>query len=274
MSIDFDVVIDSPEYSIDMKSGLDTLQGVSEATRYIAETILTEQVVQRQSHKSKVRTTLKQSFKGSYGHIYSLDIYDAELDKKFRKIGKATFSEIMTYFINESLYLETRELSVKAQNVINKLGEKTEGLIKQLRISSLENIHEISTKFGHDVKLRYRKNRNDQTTLATFNKSTVQALYAKESNEKLDVTACITRLNINTGNGRLSLKDVSETVAFGFGIEYKAVTLEAKKIFSENLNHNNGLNNEEWIYLKISVKPIKLKDGKIVKYIVKGFYND
>jgi len=35
MSIDFDVVISSPVYSIDMKSGLDTLQGVCAATRYI-----------------------------------------------------------------------------------------------------------------------------------------------------------------------------------------------------------------------------------------------
>lgn len=274
MSIDFDVVIDSPEYSIDMKSGLDTLQGVSDATRYIAETVLTGQVVKRQSHKSNVRTTLKQSFKGSYGHVYSLDIYDEELKKEFRKIGSATFAEIMTYFISESLYLETRELSFKAQNIIDKLGQVAEGLIKQLRVSSLENIHEISAKFDHDVKLRYRKNRNDQTTLATFNKSTVLALQAKESNDTFDVTACITRLNINTGNGRLFLKGATETVAFGFGIEYKSVTLKAKKKFSENLDINNGLNSENLIYLNISVRPIKLKDGKIVKYIVKGFYND
>jgi hypothetical protein len=274
MSIDFDVVIDSPEHSIDMKSGLDTLQGVSDATRYIAETVLTGQVVKRQSHKSKIRTTLKQSFKGSYGHVYSLDIYDEELKKEFRKIGSSTFAEIMTYFISESLYLETRELSSKAQDVIDKLDEKAEGLIKQLRVSSLENIHEISTKFDHDVKLRYRKNRSDQTTLATFNKSTVLALQAKESTDTFDVTASITRLNIKTGNGRLLLKDTAETVAFGFGTEYKAVKLGAKKKFSENLNHNNGLNSEEWIYLKISVRPIKLKDGKIVKYIVKRFHND
>jgi hypothetical protein len=274
MSIDFDVVISSPVYSIDMKSGLDTLQGVCAATRYIAETVLTEQVVERLSHKSKVRTTLKQSFKGSYGHVYSLDIYDEKLKEKFRKIGKATFLEIMIYFISESLYLETAEISVNAQKIIDKLGEKAEGLIKQLRVSSLENIHEISTKFDQDIKLRYRKNRNIQTTLATFNKSTVLALHAKESDETFDVIAGITRLNIHTGNGRLLIKDANETVAFGFGIEYKAVALKAKKKFSENLNHNNGLNNEEWIYLKISVAAIKLNDGKIVKYIVKGFYND
>jgi hypothetical protein len=275
MPIDFDVVINSPEPFIDMKSGLDTLQGASETTRLIAETVLKGEVVQKLSHKSKIRTTLKQNFKGSYGHVYSLDIYDDKLNNKFRAIGSATFAEIMSYFIHESLYLETGELSIKAQNVIDKLGEKVaEGLIKQLRVSSLENIHEISTKFGHDVKLRYRKSRDNQTTLAVFDKSTVRALQAKESEDTIDLTASITRLNINTGNGRLLLKAANETVAFGFGIEYRSVKLEAKKKFSENLNHNNGLNSDGWIYLKLKVKPIKLKDGKIVKYIVKGLYND
>ena len=51
--------------------------------------------------------------------------------------------------------------------------------------------------------------------------------------------------------------------AFGFGIEYKIVTLKAKKVFSENLNYNNGLKRSDWKFLKISVVPIKLKDGKI-----------
>lgn len=40
MCINFDVVIESPENSVDMKAGLDTLQGASEATRYVAETFL------------------------------------------------------------------------------------------------------------------------------------------------------------------------------------------------------------------------------------------
>ena len=65
MSINFDIEIDSPEYAVDMKSGLDTLQGVSDATRTIAESVLTDRVVRRQSYKSKVRTKLKRTFKGS-----------------------------------------------------------------------------------------------------------------------------------------------------------------------------------------------------------------
>ena len=85
MSINFDVVIDTPENSVDMKSGLDTLQGVSDATCCIAEVILTEKTPKRQTHKRKIRTTLKQSFKGSYGHIFSLDIFDTKIKDKFNQ---------------------------------------------------------------------------------------------------------------------------------------------------------------------------------------------
>lgn len=274
MSINLDIVIDSPEPAIDMKAGLDTLQGVSEATRYIAETLLTDRLVQRQSHKSKVRTKLKQSFKGSYGHVFSLEIYDEELKRKFNRIGREIFSEIMSYFISESLYLESENLSDKAQKIIDKLGDVSENLIKQLRISSLENIHEISRKFNHNVVVNYRKSINKKTIIAKFDKTTAKALEAKESDKKITLTVSINRLNIFTGNGRLLIKGEDETVAFGFGIKYVEVRLEAKKKFSENLDHNNGLDREKWKYLKIEVRSIELRDGKIIKYIVTGIYNE
>jgi hypothetical protein len=257
-----------------MKTGLETMQGISDATRSIAQTILTGNVPQRQNHRGKVRTKLKQSFKGSYGHIYSLEIYDEALKRKFNSIGKATFAEIISYFIAESLYLESSELSEKASRIIGKLGDKSELLVKQLRRSSMENLHEISTKFNHEVEIRYRKSRNAQTVIAKINKDTAKALLAKPSQEKYDITASITRLNINTGNGRLLVKGETETVAFGFGTRYKQVRLQAKKIFFENLDHNNGLNSEDWKLLKIEVQPIKLRDGKIVKYIVLGYYEN
>ncbi|WP_417422342.1 hypothetical protein [Halomonas sp.] len=50
MSIDLDVVIKTSDYSVDMKSGLETLQGASETTRCIADTILTNRI------KKKKRT--------------------------------------------------------------------------------------------------------------------------------------------------------------------------------------------------------------------------
>lgn len=274
MSISLDVVIGTPEYEVDMKSGLDTLHGVSDATRCIAETLLTQKVPQRQTAKSSVRTVMKRSFSGSYGQIYTIDIGDNELKKEYRKIGNATFVELMSYFMSESLYLETSELSEKAQKIVVKLGDTAEALIKQLRVSAMEDIHEVSTKFGYPVTIRYRKNKLEQFPIAQFSSETVRSLQAKESEEQIEILASITRLNINTGNGRLLLKGADETVAFGFGIGYRDVNIAAKKIFSENLNFNNGLDSSKWKYLRIVVRTIKLRDEKIVKYIVKGYHND
>lgn len=274
MTINLDLVIDTEEDSVDMKASLDSMQGISDAVRCVAESILTENTPKRQSHKSMVRTSLKNSFKGSYGHVFSLDIHDPDLLKRLNRIGRPAFIELISYFIGESLYRESQPLSPKAQEVLNKLGEKAEEVVSQLRISSLENIHEISTKFNHDIKIRYRKSRDEQTVIAKFDRNSAQVLQAKLSDERLDLKIIVSRLNIHTGNGRLQIEGQDETVAFGFGIEYKEVNIRAKKTFSENLDYNNGLERDKWKYLKASVSPIKLKDGKIVKYIVKAFYEN
>lgn len=272
MPINLDVVIDTPEYSVDMKSGLESLQGISDATRCILETLLTERTPQRQNHKGAIRANLKQSFKGSYGHVFSLDIYDDELQRKFNRIGRIAFSEIVSYFISESVYEEPPQISQKAQSLIDNLGDTSEELVAQLRLSPLRKAHEVSRKFDYDVKLRLRKSAHEKTILAKFDRTTASKLKAKESEAKTDLVVGITRLNINTGNGRFIIKGEDETVAFGFGILYKEVTIEAKKLFSENLDFNNGIQKDNWKFLNVSASPIKTLDGKVVKYIIKGFY--
>jgi hypothetical protein len=270
MAINLDLVIESEDGSVDMKAGLVSMQGVSDTVRCISESILTEKVPERQTAKSMVRTSLKKSFKGSYGHIFTLDVHDIELQKKLNKIGQSPFVELLSYFISESLYRESNQLSLKAQKVLDQLGENVEKVVQQLRVSSLENVHEISTKFNHDIKIRYRKNRNEQTIIANFDRNSAEVLEAKPSNEKIDLKAVITRLNIHTGNGRLQVEGQYETVAFGFIGEYREVRMNIKKILSENLDYNNGLDSDKWKYLEMNVTSIKMKDGKVVKYIVKG----
>jgi|CEGF01.1.fsa_nt_gi ElaB/YqjD/DUF883 family membrane-anchored ribosome-binding protein len=274
MSLNLDLVIDTKEDSVDMKSALESMQGVSDAVRCAAEGILTGKAVKRKTHKGKVRTSLKKSFKGSYGHTFSLDVYDDELQKKLRSITRAVFVELLRYFINDALYNETSDLSKRAQDVLDDIGESSNDIVEQLRGSSLDDIHSITKKFNHDVKIRYRKSRDDITVLARFDRSTAEVLEATESDEEIDLVVSITRLNIHTGNGRLQIKGQDETMAFGFGIGYKEVALKAKRIFSENLNNNNVVDYEQWKYIKIIAKPIKLRSNKIVKYIVTGFYNE
>jgi len=268
MSINFDVVIDSIEDSVDMKSGLDTLQGVSDATRYIAEAVLGERVPERQSHKAKVRTTLRQSFRGSYGQKFSVDVYDERFQKRLNKISKAVFVELVAYYLNDSIYKEYRGLTDKAQSVVEQLGDRSDELVQQLRVSSLKNIHEVSTKFGHDVKIRYRKNREEQIILAEFDDETASVLDAEKTDEVMAFVARISRLNTNTGNGRLQIEGEGETVAFGFAGDYQGLDVIVKRRFSENLHYNNGKPIESWNYLDIVASPVRRRDGKIIKYII------
>jgi hypothetical protein len=273
MPINFDVVIDTPDPSIDMKAGLETFQGISDATRLIAETILNEHVPQRLSYRGKVRTNLKESFKGSYGQIFDLAFYDEGFQAKFDRIGKAAFLQLMQYLFNESLYDDQHAevLSPRALAVLDALGDVSEDLVRQLRLSSLERIHQVSVKFGYDTRLRFRKNGRNQTLIAKFDTETVNALEATEDPEIMDLNVSITRLNINTGNGRFVEEGKYETVPFGFAAEYKLIRLASKKLFSENLNHNNGLDQADWRTLIVSARAIRLRDEKIVKYIITGF---
>lgn len=274
MTINLDLVIETKEDSVDMKAGLDSMQGVSDAVRSIAESILTEKTPRRHTHTSKVRTSLKRSFKGSYGHVFSLDIHDDKLLKKLNKIGRPAFIELISYFISESLYSESSLLTHKAQKVLDDLGENAETIVQQLRVSSLANIHEISIKFNHDIKIRYRKSRDQIIVLAKFDRSTAKVLQAELSDELFDLKVIVTRFNIYTGNGRLQVEGQDETTAFGFKIKYRDLNIKAKKVFSENLDYNNGLERAKYKYLGISTSPLKLRDGKVVKYIVKGFYEN
>lgn len=274
MTINFDVVVENSAYEIDMKTGLETLQGVSDASRCIAETLLTGSVPERQTKRESVRTTLKRTFKGSYGQIFSIDVNEEPLRKELKRIKKPVFVELMSYFMYESLYLEAPKLSASAQNFLEEMGDTSEALLQQLRVSSMERIHRIATSFGHGVKIRYRQSAVDQIVIGSFNQRTVEALRAKESMRPVDLLASITRFNINTGNGRLLLLGEEETVAFGFSGSYKQVSLPVKKMFSENLDYNNGLDRENWKILRLRARPVRLKDQTIVKYNVFGFEQD
>lgn len=274
MSVDLDLIIDSNDESVDMKAGLASMQGISDAIRTTSEAILTGKVSKRKSHKNDVRTSLKLRFKGSYGQGFSLDLHNSTLINRFNEIGRDVFMELISYFISESLYKEHKELSNSAQLILDELGETSEEITDQIRVTSLKNIHQISLKFNQPIKIRYRQHNGTPVLIAAFDTKTAQALTAKLSKKSIDLNVSITRLNIHTGNGRLQIKGELETVAFGFNSQYKNIKIEAKKLFSENLDKNNGLPEEQWLFLKISVLPIMLPDGKIIKYIINGFYEN
>lgn len=92
---------------------------------------------------------------------------------------------------------------------------------------------------------------------------------AKESNKITELEVLITRFNTFTGNGRLQIKGRRETIAFGIQA-YKVMNLMTKKLFSKNLDDNNGITEKEDMkYLKIKATSLQKKDGDIVKYLVR-----
>ncbi|TOK48256.1 hypothetical protein CGI18_07125 [Vibrio parahaemolyticus] len=275
MSVNFDVWIDSDDFAIDMNAGLETLRGASEVTRKVAGTLLNEKVPKQLTPESKVRTKLKRNFKGSFIQTFSLELEDPELQKRFRKIGKVPFTELVSYFISEALYQDSAKLSDKAEKILKGLGGKLEEeLIDHLRVSSLTHLHAISVHFNKEVKLRYRQNRTDQTVLAKLDRGTVATLKPRTEKKEIEIEACITRLNINTGNGRLQLKGANETVAFGFPQQVKFIEQKRamRQTISNNLNLNCklGADRDKWETLKLRAYTQVTSSGHIVKYIIMG----
>ena len=277
MGINFDILIDSEDYSVDMNTSLETFKGASEVTRKVAGTFLNGHVPKSLTSESKVRTLLKKSFKGSFGQTFSLEIEDAELKKRFNKIGKMPFAELISYFINEALYQESAQLSSKAKKALTDIGDDlAEELTEELRVSALEHLHSVATHFNLNVQLRYRQSNIEQIVLAKFDRSSRATLRPLTDLNKIQIEASITRLNINTGNGRLQIVGANETVAFGFPaqVKFKAQNRTLKQKFSDNLHVNNGLDNEEWKTLKLQTTTQKTNNNKVIKYLIVGIFDD
>lgn len=268
--MDMDVLISTTDGPVDMKNGLDTMQGVSNAVRTIVDASLSDNVQKKKTSKDKVRTNLKKSFTGSYGHIFSIDVYDEKLKEKFDSLGENVWTEIIAYFLNESVYLDGGKLSTKADEFISNIGDRVEEITNQIRYSCLKDVHQVPIGFGETVTIRSRLKVGQQIPLISFDKETAKVLKPIRSKETIKISAIITRLNIHTGNGRLQLDGASETVAFGFGVKYKEVQSSWKKKFSKNLDINNGRSEDKWEFLDLVVEPVKLKNGRIIKYIIKS----
>lgn len=270
MELNLDLVIATPDHTVDMKSGLTTMQGISDAVRIITETAITNKIPSKNTSRNSVRTRLKENFDGSYGQVFSVQAFDDAAKKQLNIIGKDTLAEIISYYLAEAFYQEFDKPSSLAQAIIDTLGNRSISLIKTLRKQTIvDNIHNVSNNFGYDVKVRYRKSKNKITELQTFNEDTYAKMAAVESNKVIDLVVSITRFNTYTGNGRLQIKGKKDTIAFGFN-GYTTVDLVTKKLFSRNLDDNNGVfEDDEKSYLKLKVSFLQKKDGDIVKYLVR-----
>ncbi len=268
MPIELDVIIGTPDYSVDMTAGLATLQGVSDATLHVAETVLNEKLVERHTRASNIRTKLKKSFKGSYGVRFSLEVEEAKYIAKLKSIGQGTLVELIKYFIAESMYQECEKLSAKAEKELAKLGYKADDLVGIIRKSALSDIHKVPEQYNFDVVLRRHSSRDANQNIALFTHATSQLNKAKISTRKLSIKGAITRYNIHTGNGRLLVEGANKTVAFGFKGDYRAVSVSYRSMFSENLDYNNRVSDENYKYLSLTAQSLRQHDETIIKYLL------
>lgn len=279
MEMNFDLVMDTKEFEVDMKSGLETLDGASETMITIVDTLATGNVKKRHAKgdvckKEKIRTKLKRNFKGSFGQVFSVEVFGEKGNKELKKLGVPRVVELVEYFICEAMYLDSSKLSPKAYEKLISMGDVSEALIQQLRNSSIKKLHSISKNFECDAKIRYRKSRNNITIINEFNIDTYSGLGAKPLDESISIQAAVTRFNINTGNGRIVLVDENASISFGFKGSYKRQPFILKKKFTDNLSINNGYDNDDWTYLDLEVYPVARPDGKVVKYLFKGIMSE
>lgn len=268
MNINLDIIIDSPTNDIDMKFGLETLTGTSDVITLTSEGILRKKVPKNITHATPVRTTLKQSFTGSYGQHFSIGIEEDFLKKRFRQIGKPIFIELIRYFIAESLYLDHPELSDNANNVLNDMGEHANELISRIR-NPLIKMHQVPSKYNYDVRIDCKQRGADSFQICKLTNTTALSITeAKKSDQILEIVAYITRFNTRTGNGRLLIEGTDDTVSFG--LNTRLITNKIKKMLSSNLHTNNTLAIDDVDFLNLRVQPVILKDKSIVKYIIVG----
>lgn len=270
MELDFEIIVDSPEPAVDMKAGLDTLQGISDAARKITISFANDELAKRLSYQGGIRTKLKQSFRGSFGQRFSIEVLGNHEQGRINEIGKSTFVELLAHTLTAAKYGKPRKLSLEARAILDEMQMSENDLVEEIRTSCMRRVHKLSAKFGHDVTVSYKPRNEDRLEVGKFTKKSALMLNTVFDPARIKISAAVSRLNINTGNGRLRLKGEKETVAFGFFGDYFFVDMDLKKIFSENLDENNGVRSDHWEHISLYAQTIRLKSGKIVKYLISG----
>jgi len=267
MKVSFDVVMKSGQKDVDMDFAIDTLSGTAQVTCLIAEGILNQKVIKRRTSANEVRAVLKHSFKSSYGQNFDIILHNEEHIKVMGRITRTVFSEVMRYFISEALYIESQQVSPKAEEVIATLSEIEDDLIERIR-NPLQEMHQITLQSGYNVELNYKRPSNEFKIITLTQDTARNITQSVIEKETVDIVAAITRYNSRTGNGRLLLPGEDKTVAFGFYEKMINVSAVQKRRVSANLHHNTALEQENYAHLSMKVRRVNVYSGETIKYLI------
>ncbi|MDM3390903.1 hypothetical protein OGV29_19205 [Citrobacter sp. Cb013] len=266
MSVNYDVVIKSGNDAVEMNAALETLSGARDVACLLAEAILRKKVVYKITASSPATAVLHQSFKSSYGQNFELVINDKKLNARLTEMTNSVFVEVMSFYISEALYIQNPPLSSKAVEYIKELEDIEDDIVGRIR-NPLKQMHKINYRNRYDIEFNY-KGAERKRKIVTLNTNTGDNLvYTETKRESIEIIAVVTRFNSRTGNGRIVLQGENDTVAFGFYMPFGAVPGNQKKLMSHNLYTNTG-RREDYVFLRMIVSRVVIKNGDTVKYLV------
>ena len=159
--VDFELKIDSGKTLVDMEYGLETMSGFSGAIAITADCILSNEVPSQMNYSANVRAKLMSACLGSYIQDFKLVVSDPVKSAKLAQIGNSVLSELITYFICETMYVEPPALTKKAERLLSKL-EKIESKIIDRIHERVKDMHKVSRSSKYPVILKRK------TQLRTF----------------------------------------------------------------------------------------------------------
>ncbi|WP_368893366.1 hypothetical protein [Kluyvera ascorbata] len=265
--VDFELKIDSGKTLVDMEYGLETMSGFSGAIAITADCILSNEVPSQMNYSANVRAKLMSACLGSYIQDFKLVVSDPVKSAKLAQIGNSVLSELITYFICETMYVEPPVLTKKAERVLSKL-EKIESKIIDRIHERVKDMHKVSRSSKYPVILK-RKTELRTFKLLEINETTSSNLFNLTTDpQSEEINAIITRFNSFTGNGRLLADGFTTTTPFSFSGPYSKVKSLIKRMMSENLHNNNAIEDEDIVRLRITAKARRNTSGDVVKYLI------
>ena len=267
LDLDFELKIDSGKTLVDMEYGLETMSGFSGAIAITADCILSNDVPSQMNYSANVRAKLMSACLGSYIQDFKLVVSDPVKAAKLERIGNSVLSELITYFICETMYVEPPTMTKKAETLLAKM-EKIESKIIDRIHERVKDMHKISRSNKYPVILK-RKTRLRKYKLIEINEATSSNLFNLTTDPVPEIiNAIITRFNSFTGNGRLLMDGAATTLPFSFSEPYSKVKASIKRMMSKNLHDNNAVDDTDLTRLRITANAKRNVSGMVVKYII------
>ncbi|WP_162876967.1 hypothetical protein [Pseudomonas viridiflava] len=264
LKIPMDVTIGTGEAnftSLDFYYGAKALEGTSEVVALVAHTILNRTLAKQVPSIEGIRANFKKSFVSSFGQRFELSITGAEQVRVLEWLGEDGFFELMKHYIGQAIGVDHPITKPVAVSWDRTYVEDEVDLIRRIR-EPLLRMHKPIENQGYRIVLNKRR-----SPISVLNNETLQYISQEETEDRrVEIAAVITRFNKLTGTGRLILSEVESSVSFAPAMTWKMFPTSQKKIFSQNLHRNNGV--EDFLPITLEVTRILGRNDVVKHYKV------